>query len=156
MGGRPDAPVSAVEARAIAGRFLARREYSRHELGLKLQSRGVDAATAAECVAWLGEHGLVSDTRFAEMFVRSRVARLFGPLKIRAQLRHKGIADELADTVLSAYEETWVDHALSWIRKRVDEPLDRRGRARLYRSGMNRGFSHEQMMRALDRHQAQP
>jgi regulatory protein len=155
MDGQPEAPISVAEARVIAGRFLGRREYSRHELSLKLQSRGVDPATAAECVAWLGEHGLVSDTRFTEMFVRSKVARLFGPLKIRAQLRQKGIADDLADVALSAYEETWIELALSWVRKRADKPLDRQARARVYRSGMNRGFSHQHMMRALDRHQAQ-
>ena len=83
------------EARAIAFRYLGRREYGCRELALKMERRGVDSSTALAVVNELNSEGLVSDSRFAEMFVRSRVARLFGPLKIRALLRQRGIDESV-------------------------------------------------------------
>ncbi|NIP18168.1 MAG: hypothetical protein GWM87_08430 [Xanthomonadales bacterium] len=138
----------------MAYRYLGRREYSRQELTRKLQQRGVETATAEAVVGELDAEGLVSDERFTESFVRSRVSRMYGPLKIRAQLRQKGVGDDLIAVKLASLEDIWPDLALSWVRKRAGEPFDRKEKARLYRSGMNRGFPHDIMMRALDRFEA--
>jgi regulatory protein len=150
---KSEAPFSPAETRAIAYRYLGRREYGCRELALKLERRGVDSSTAASVVQELDSEGLVSDIRFAEVFVRSKVARHFGPLKIRAQLRQRGIDESVIDPALEEYRENWPESALAWICKRAGEHLDRAEKARLYRSGTNRGFTHEQMMRALDRFQ---
>jgi SOS response regulatory protein OraA/RecX len=56
---------------------------------------------------------------------------------------------------LAEYTDTWADSALAWVRKKATFPMDIKQKGRIYRSGMNRGFSHEHMMRALDRHQAE-
>jgi len=152
---KPEAPVSPAEARAIAYRYLGRREYGCRELALKLERRGVDSSTASSVVQDLNSEGLVSDVRFAEAFVRSKVERLFGPLKIRGQLRQRGIDDSVIEPALEEYREIWMDSALAWVDKRAPDRLDQAEKARLYRSGKNRGFMHEQIMRALDLYQAQ-
>jgi regulatory protein len=149
------APIGAGEARELAYRYVGRREYSCHELALKLRRRGVDPATAESVVGDLSCKGLVSDARFAEVFTRTRVAGLCGPSKIRALLRQKGIDEELIMATLAEYTDTWADSALAWVRKKATFPMDIKQKGRIYRSGMNRGFSHEHMMRALDRHQAE-
>ena len=63
--------------RAFAYRLLGRREYSVHELGQRLRQkwRSVEDidALADELVEALLEENLVSDERFAESFVRSRM-----------------------------------------------------------------------------------
>jgi regulatory protein len=150
----PSAPIGpdAVEARAQALRFLGRREYSRLELSRKLAQRGVVEATAREVVEDLAQDGLVSDERFAEVFCRQRVERFQGPLKIRAELRARGVDDGIVTACLSPYEDQWRDLALAWIGKRASATPDRKEKARLYRGGCNRGFTHEQILSAIDRH----
>jgi regulatory protein len=139
------------EARAAALNYLARREYACRELEAKLQQRGISPAVAGEVVEELQREKLVSDERFVEAYVRSRVGRLFGPLKIRAELQQRGIIDSLISRELDTYASEWQEAADRWAQSRVAGKLDRRGRARIYRSGKNRGFSHEHMMRALER-----
>jgi regulatory protein len=139
------------EARAAACRYLARREHSCKELAEKLFRKGLPSGVVDAAIAELAEEGLVSDRRFAEAYTRSRVSSLYGPFKIRADLARKGIDPDLVERTLAPYEEEWIGSACRWIMKRAaPDDLDRETRARLYRSGTNRGFSHEQMMRAFD------
>jgi regulatory protein len=148
----PEEPVSPAEARAIACRYLARREYGCRELALKMERRGVRPVTAVAVVRELESEGLVSDARFAEVFVRSRVARLVGPLKIRAQLRQRGLDDSTIAPALDEYGGRWSELAVAWVGKRAVGALDQKQRARLYRGGKSRGFTHAQIMRALEQY----
>jgi regulatory protein len=138
----------------MACRLLARRDHSRLELQRKLVQRGVDGDTAEDVVAHLEEQGLVSDERFAEVFVRQRVERLQGPMRIRQELRARGVADEDIRRALEPFDESWHERARRWVARRHDpegaETLDRKARARLYRGGQQRGFSHDQIMRAIE------
>ena len=47
------------------------------------------------------------NARFAEAFVHSRIQRGSGPQKIRAELRERGISDDLIDNSLDAYADSW-------------------------------------------------
>ncbi|NIN32678.1 MAG: hypothetical protein GTO58_18480 [Hydrogenophaga sp.] len=135
----------------MALRYLARREYAAGELTERLRRRGARPGDAEAVVAELVEQGLVSDRRFAEAFVRSRVQRLYGPLRIRAELRARGVGDDTVEALLGALADDWQEHALAWCRKGLEGALDHDMRVRLYRRGSRRGFTHEQLMRALDR-----
>ena len=55
--------------------LLARRDHSRAELLAKLVRSGHERAEAERTVEGLARQGLVSDSRFAEAFVRSRIER---------------------------------------------------------------------------------
>jgi regulatory protein len=147
---RPEKQVTIAEARAIAYRYLVRREHACKELRDKLSRRGFPSGLVSETVAELESEGLVSDQRFAESFTRSRVSRLYGPLRIRAELMKRGVASSLIDQVLALHDSSWQETAQQWVSKRASPKLDRKEKARLYRSGTSRGFSHEHMMRAFD------
>lgn len=138
------------EARAMAYRYLGSREHSCQELRQKLQRKGIAADVAFMAVDELAEEGLVSDRRYAESFARSRVSRLQGPFKIRAELQSRGVDESMAEEVLAAYEQDWIELASQWISRRRSGAFDQAEKARLYRSGTRRGFSHEHMMRALE------
>lgn len=56
----------------------------------------------------LAGKGLLSDRRFAESYVRSRVERGFGPLRIRQELRQRGVDDALVEASLDPYREGWL------------------------------------------------
>jgi regulatory protein len=139
--------------RAFAYRLLGRREYSVHELAQRLRQkwRSVEdiGAMADELVDALLEENLVSDERFAESFVRSRIQRCQGPLKIKAELRKKGISDALIARELESHAEEWSDLASQWLSRQHPGPLDFDARKKYYRRLANRGFTHEQAMTAL-------
>lgn len=151
MRGKAACELTEAEVREIAMRYLGRREYGLEELKRKLVQRGAEQDIAEQVVSDYAGQNLVSDQRFTEMYVRMRVRRLFGPLKIRAELRQRGIADKVIAAEMRIDEETWFDTATQWAGKRLRGELDFAGRAKIHRSLMNRGFSHEQANTALQR-----
>ena len=149
MRGKTARELTEAEVREIAVRYLSRREYGIEELKRKLVQRGAEADIANQVVSDYAEQNLVSDERFTEMYVRMRIRRLFGPLKIRGELRQRGIADRVIAEGMQVDQEIWLDGATQWAARRVRGELDFAGRAKLHRSLMNRGFSHEQASTAL-------
>ncbi len=150
MRGKTARDLTEAEIRDIAVRYLSRREYGIEELRQRLLQRGADSGTAEKVVSDLADENLVSDQRFTEMYVRMRIRRLFGPLKIRGELRSRGISDYLIAQEMPQEQEAWFDTAMQWASKQHRGELDYAGRAKIYRSLMNRGFSHEQANVALD------
>lgn len=151
MRGKTARELTESETHDIAVRYLTRREYGMEELRKKLIQRGSDPVIAEKVVADLADENLVSDQRFTEMYVRTRIRRLFGPLKIRGELRSRGVSDSLIEEAMPVEQETWFDSASQWAEKRCHGELDYAGRAKIHRSLMNRGFTHEQANVALDR-----
>ena len=141
--------------RAFAYRLLGRREYSVFELENRIQQKwpdveGVDSM-AEELLAALQEENLLSDERFVESFVRSRVNRYQGPLKIKAALRGKGVSDSLISMELEARSGEWTDLAAEWLERQHHGPIDFDAKKKLYRRLANRGFTHSQAMDAINR-----
>ena len=150
MRGKIAHDLSEAEIRDIAVRYLGRREYAVEELRLKLLQRGADSEITGRVVSDLVDENLVSDQRFTEMYMRTRIRRLFGPMRIRGELRSRGIADKLINEFMPENQEVWFDAASQWASKRCRGELDYAARAKIYRSLMNRGFSHEHANVALD------
>ena len=150
MRGKTARDLTEAEVREIAVRYLGRREYAVQELRQKLEQRGADSTIADTVVSDLVDENLVSDQRFTEMYVRMRIRRLFGPLKIRAELRGRGVADHLIGAAMPDGEEAWFDTASQWAAKKHRGELDYAARAKIYRSLMNRGFTSAQAYAALD------
>ena len=150
MRGKTARELTESEIRDMAVRFLCRREYAIEELRQKLVLRGADEILSQQVVGDLADENLVSDQRFTEMYVRARIRRLFGPLKIRAELRGRGVSDQLISEELPKEQSVWFGTATQWASKRHSGELDYAKRAKIYRSLMNRGFTHEQANVALD------
>jgi len=151
MLGKHTEDLTEADVRDMAVRYLSRREYGIEELRRKLVQRGSKSDIAEAVVSECVEQNLVSDERFAEMYVRMRIRRHFGPLKIRGELRQRGIGDQVIAASMQVEQDIWFDSAEYWAARRVHSELDFAARARLHRSLMNRGFSHEQASVALDR-----
>ena len=69
------------------------------------------AAVIERVIDSLIADGVLSDERFAESFVRSRIERGAGPVKIRAELRQRGVSDEIAEAYLTHDDTFWVERA---------------------------------------------
>ncbi|MBD3894593.1 regulatory protein RecX [Halomonas sp. ML-15] len=131
-------------------RLLARRDYSRSELASRLAAKGHPTQEVEACLDLLAEQRLQCDARFAESFVRSRIARGQGPLKIRAELGQRGIDRDGIQLALDEGEADWFALAAEALAKRFAGPGDTpRERARRERFLASRGFDFEQVRHAM-------
>lgn len=141
-------------AREVAIQLLARREYSRAELARKLQQKSFDDDDISTCLDALAESALQSDARFAESFVRSRISRGQGVIRIKGELRQRGVDGETLMAALTAVEEResvdWFELARETLRRRFSSPGDSsKERAKRERFLATRGFDFEQIRYAL-------
>jgi len=143
---------SAGDVRAFAYRLLGRREYSVRELDQRIRRKWplLESAAVEALLEALVAENLLSDERFTESYVRMVMQKLQGPLKIRAGLRARGVPDPLISRELERHAGQWVDLAAEWLQRQHRGPLDYDGRSKYYRRLLNRGFSHDQAMHALD------
>lgn len=120
--------------------WLARREYSACEASRRLLRKGVTPARVEEVMEKFVSEGLVSDQRFADSLVRTRVSRGQGPLLVRAELQRRGVAGEISNEVMAGFE--WRDIGQSAKIKRFGEgdPQDGREFDRQARFLAGRGF----------------
>lgn len=134
-------------ARACALRVLSRREHSACELAHKLRGRGYASGLVEELVAQLAREGWLSDARYAAALVEDRRSRGYGPLRIRAELRHRGVDEALADSHLQWSEAEWSQLAQRTCAKRFGDAsaASRKERERRFRWLLNRGFTREQI-----------
>ena len=139
----------AVFARAM--RMLARREHSARELSRKLIAKGHARDDVQHVLGSLAEQGLQSDQRFAEVYVRSRVSKGYGPIRIRQDLYQRGLNDELIDAELTCSAERWIGLAISVRSKRFSEaqPADRDAWNTQARFLARRGFPADLIYRVL-------
>jgi regulatory protein len=97
--------------------------------------------------------GLQSDARLAEAFVRSRVNRGQGPIKVKMGLRQKGVDDSLIEQAMAQAEVDWQALAIEIAAKKFaredfgskDSNLTAKLRAKRQRFLQQRGFSFEQI-----------
>ena len=81
---------------AAALRILNYRFNSAVELRRKLAVKDFDAATIAATIARLRQEKWLDDERFAEAFVRTRMRKRIGPLRIRRELMAAGVDTDVA------------------------------------------------------------
>ena len=129
--------------------FLARREHSEQELRRKLTARADHVDEVEVALQQLKDEGLQSDERFTEAYVHHRVNAGIGPVKIRYELRQRGIDETLAETFLQAMEEEWDDMMREQRARKYGEtiPAGYSERMKQARFLQNRGFSPESVMR---------
>lgn len=118
-----DAELNKLTNRALG--LLARRDYSREELRERLSRQVPNEQVVDQVLDALEEQGLQSDARFCECFVRYRIDQGKGPLKIRQDLRQKGIPTELIEYHLNQDSEFWLTRAKQvYLRKFATRPID--------------------------------
>ncbi len=137
-------------ALASALRLLARRDHAAAELRRHLQTQ-YDEATIAVVLARCTELGWLDEARMVEVFIRGRAARGQGPLRIRFELRQRGVSAELIDAGLADCDQDWFALARDLAERRgASAPLEPKARARLLGFLQRRGFTHEQARYGLE------
>jgi regulatory protein len=93
----------------------------------------------------LQQSGLQSDERFTESFIESRMRKGQGPIRIRQELKERGIGSALIDRDLEIFEGEWPSlleqvHDAKFGRQRTRESRELAKRARFLEY---RGFPSE-------------
>ncbi|OQX36236.1 MAG: hypothetical protein B0D91_09405 [Oceanospirillales bacterium LUC14_002_19_P2] len=143
---------SEAELRRAAMDLLARREHSRKELWQKLRSRAETPEVLEVVLGALEADRLLSGERFAESFVRSRVSRGLGPVRIKQELLQKGIAVDLVSIQLEVFDEDWQQQAREVnVKKFGTGPVkDPKEKAKRVRYLQYRGFNIDTIMAVVD------
>jgi regulatory protein len=141
-------------AERAALRLVAGREHTLRALALKLRQRGFSDDALHLPLERLQAAGLVSDLRFAELWLASRIARKAeGRSALSAGLRARGVSRETAEQALSAVldEETEASLVRRFLSERADassaDSAGDRAARRLLRSA---GFSSAAIRAVLD------
>ena len=129
--------------------MLARREYSRLELGRKLAAVAENPEEIAGLLDDFERRGWLSESRVAEQVLTSR-RRRFGAQRIVHELRAKGLSDAaIAGAQLQLKESELETARAVWMKKFGVEPANARDRARQMRFLQGRGFSLDTIRRLL-------
>jgi regulatory protein len=130
-----------MDAEQAAMRLLAMREHTQFELRNKLK-RAHAAADVEQALKLLAEQGLQSDERYTELYVELRRNNGYGPLRIRADLREKGINEVLIDNYVDETDSSWPFLLQQVVKKKYGEqpPADQKDMARRGRFLSYRGF----------------
>lgn len=131
--------------------LLARREHSEKELRRKLRAKHFSEEDIPVVLDQLIQEGLLSNNRFIENYIHFRCSKGFGPIRIRAELMERGIAEELIDHHLNIADNIWLINVRKLWQKRFKNqlPKDFKARAQQIRFLMYRGFTQEQIDSAL-------
>jgi len=139
------------KVRSKALDLLARREHSMFELEQKLSKKNFDTSDIKEVLCMLSENGLQSDDRFTESYIRMRSKKGFGPIRIKLELRERGVDGETAEGFLVSSDSAWFELAKISRSKKFgrDLPKELNEKARQIRYLSYKGFSSDHINRAL-------
>jgi len=130
--------------------YLAKREYSHHELAQKLKGFAEDSDDIAALLDDFKKRGWLSDVRFTEQIVHARKAK-FGASKVAHELREKGVADDLVTDAVAKLKENELDNARKvWQKKFRSTPASREEWVKQARFLQSRGFGFEIIKKVLN------
>ena len=132
-------------------RLLAMREHSIKEINDKLSAKALCLDTVGAVLDELIKNNYVSDERFTESYVRSRANRGFGPIKIRAELKNRGVSNQLISEYLDIGSVIWLDNARNQYHKKYGDTAvsDYNTWTKRARFMQSRGFTAEHIQVSL-------
>ncbi|WP_421196735.1 regulatory protein RecX [Aeromonas jandaei] len=138
-------------ARSYAMRSLARRESAESELARRLRQQGYQEEVIEVVVDYCRGYNWVNDERYGAMAVRAGAAKGHGPLKIRFDLRRKGLDDMQIDAAFEQPELDWFELAFELLERRakIADLADFKLRMKWLKYLLGRGFTQDQARYAI-------
>ncbi|MBR9805372.1 regulatory protein RecX [bacterium] len=132
--------------------LLARREHSRQELRRKLYQRFSDTDVIEQVLEKLIDDQLLSDARFAESYTSMRRKAGFGPVRISAELRERGVSESIIARHVEPNTAQWYRQAALVRAKKFSESteLSTEERAKQSRFLQYRGFTYEHIAQVFN------
>ena len=142
-----------MSAMGFALKLLGFRSHSRKELEQKLLKKGYSAERIEQVVEKLTGLGLMDDRMFGIELIKSRSRRKpSGKLKIRMELRKKGVSDSIIGDLLKDYDSAELcyraaEKKIGLLRGATDEMRKKKLEVFLY----NRGFEWHDVQSVITR-----
>lgn len=130
--------------------WCALRERCTHDVQLKLRRMGIPSAETSDVIQLLVSENFLNEARFVEAYVEGHAyGKRWGPARIRAGLRARGIHESLISRYLAEVTPASNRATLAaLVAKRAAElPA---GRTRIVRWLVGRGFSLDEVLAAVD------
>lgn len=126
-------------------------DQSARRLTDKLTAKGTDREIAAQAVAYLQRRGYIREESTARLRAEQGVRKLWGPMRIREDLRAKGFTEEVAEEVLEELSEVdWVENCAAAIHKKYgDIPAELNQRQKLIAAVMRLGYTSDTVKEAM-------
>lgn len=135
--------------------LCSRREYCVEDVRQKaLKALEGDVAAAAEVVESLVKEKYVDDLRYASAFARDKASiRGWGEVKIRYMLSAKKISRDVIDQALAEVDKSRASSRLEKLLETKYRSLreDPQCRLKLLRFSLGRGYSYDEVSKAVDR-----
>ena len=144
---------SYVRTLARLQKLCAKAEYCRADIYRKaLKALDGDSTQASRLVDSLVEDRYVDDARYASAFAREKASlQGWGPIKIRFQLRSKGVSDPVIAAALEEVEPAKAADKLERLLAAKARTLqgDPQFRLKLIKFGLSRGYEYEAVEEAV-------
>ena len=129
--------------------FLSRREHTTKEIFFKLENRVESVDILSAEIKKLEEEGLIDHQRFAEQYIHSRSAKGYGPLRIKQELKQRGVNENIAQPLLDNID--WTSFAIEVLKKKVNHefPKETKPVLKLKKFLNYRGFDFSQIDQAF-------
>ena len=128
-------------------KLCSKAEYCRADVFRKaLKDLEGDEEAAAKVVEALMADRYVDDARYAAAFAREKATlQGWGPVKIRFQLRAKGVSDEVIAAAMEEIEPEKADARLAKLLESKAKTLkgDPQGRLKLIKFALSRGYDYD-------------
>lgn len=135
--------------------YCAYQERSTLEVQRKLNEWGRDQKESLEIIDKLRSKGFLNDKRFAESFVSGKYRfKKWGKIKLRFELKQKGISDELIRKALETIDQDEYFSILKELAERkcgeIKEKDSWKKRAKLHRFLAAKGYESDLISEVLD------
>jgi len=152
-----------MRAKGKAFDYLAHKARTETEVRRKLREKDYASGVIDQVVAYLHDRGYLDDEAYAHEYVRRRFSHKgYGPVRLRMELKKRGIDRHLAETAVDRlFEENdqlpaaQAQAEKKWSRiAREDDPRKRRDK--LYRHLKRRGFTYDVIQQVIDEMEDEP
>jgi len=147
---------SITETKRVVFRLLKYRPRSENEIATKLRDKNFSPVLIRQTIEYFQKIGVINDQQFALGWIRSRLNKPFGIYRIRQELKHKGIDEDIIAEAMRLAEQDYDEYeaiiGLAQKRLRKYAALDRtKARRRLYEYLARRGFHSGTIIKALNK-----
>ena len=152
------------KARNIVFQLLKTRHQTEKEIRDKLGKKAFEKNTIEKTVKYFKDLDFINDRLFAQKWIRYRLAKPYGKVKIRFELKNKGVSQPIIDDEIreATGAENYSESETAWrlaqkqIAKHENKNIDKEKiKQRVYRYLARRGFGPDAIQEAIKKYDRQ-
>lgn len=142
------------KAKEKAFDITARKLVTEKELRQKLCDKGYDKMICDIVIDMMCEYNYIDDYNYCTSFFEHAKSKGWGIMKIRSELRKKGVSDEILSEALEEFEDSPEDRIYEILERRfdADDLKDFKEKQRAVRFFASRGFGFDSINGAISRY----